>query len=105
MLPYNPKSSKSIIEYAKKLANKTLRQACDKNTVFKKVDGKGSFGIQLEYYYFKYKPNQNAHADFPEAEPGGGLELKSTGLLKYKGNDGYRINERLSLRNINCEKD
>ena len=105
MLPYNPKSSECIIEYAKKLVNKTLRQACDKNTVFKKVDGKGSFGNLLEYYYFKYKPNQNAHADFPNAEPGGGLELKSTGLLKYKGDDGFRINERLSLRHINFDKD
>ena len=105
MLPYNPKSSESIIEYAKKLVNKTLRQACDKNTVFKKVDGKGSFGNLLEYYYFKYKPNQNAHADFPNSEPGGGLELKSTGLLKYKGDDGFRINERLSLRHINFDKD
>jgi len=105
MLPYNPKSSESIIKYAKKLVKQTLRQACDKDTVFKKVDGKGSFGNLLEYYYFKYKPNQNAHADFPEAEPGGGLELKSTGLLKYKGNDGYRVNERLSLRHISFEED
>ena len=105
MLPYNPKSSESIIKYAKKLVKQTLRQACDKDTVFKKVDGKGSFGNLLEYYYFKYKPNQNAHADFPEAEPGGGLELKSTGLLKYKGDGGYRIKDRLSLRHISFEED
>ena len=57
MLPYNPKSSESIINYAKKLRNQTLRQACDKNTVFEKVDGKGSFGVLLENYYFKYKSN------------------------------------------------
>ena len=56
MLPYNPKSSESIIKHAKKLAKQTLRQVCDKNTVFEKVDGKGSFGTLLEYYYFKYKP-------------------------------------------------
>lgn len=105
MLPYNPNSSESIFEYAKNLVGKTLREACDKNTVFKKVNGKGSFGNLLEFYYFKIKPDPNAHADFPNAEPGGGLELKSTGLLKYKGEDGFRINERLSLRHINFEKD
>ena len=104
MLPYNPKSSESIINYAKKLRNKTLRQACDKNTVFEKVDGKGSFGVLLENYYFKYKSNSDANADFPDAEPGGGLELKSTGLLAYKGNDGFRIKERLSLKSINFNK-
>jgi len=106
MLPYNPKSSESVIKYAKKLANKSLRQRCDENTVFKPVEGKGSFGVLLEYYYFNYKPNSNAHADFPDAEPGGGLELKSTGLLEYKGdNSGYRIDQRLSLRHINFNKD
>ena len=105
MLPYNPKSTDSIILHAKKLINQTLRQACDDNTVFKKVDGKGSFGILLEYYHFKIKPNQKAHSDFPDAQPGGGLELKSTGLLKYRGDNGFRINERLSLRHINFEED
>jgi hypothetical protein len=106
VLPYNPKSSESVIKYAKKLVNKSLRLACEENTVFKQVDGKGSFGVLLEYYYFNYKPNSNAHADFPNAEPGGGLELKSTGLLKYKtDNDGYRIDQRLSLRHINYNKD
>ena len=53
MMPYNPGSSESIITHAKKLVNKTLREACDDETVFKKVEGKGSFGILLEYYYFK----------------------------------------------------
>jgi hypothetical protein len=106
MLNYNPKSSESVIKYAKKLVNKSLRQVCDKNTVFKPVDGKGSFGVLLEYYYFNYKPNSNAHADFPDAEPGGGLELKSTGLLQFKdNNNGYRIDQRLSLRHINFNKD
>jgi DNA mismatch repair protein MutH len=106
MLPYDPKSSDSIIKYSKKLVNKSLRQGCDENTVFKPVAGKGSFGVLLEYYYFNYKPNSDAHADFPNAEPGGGLELKSTGLLEYKGdNNGYRIDQRLSLRHINFHKD
>ena len=88
MLPYNPKSSESIIKYAKKLVKQTLRQACDKDTVFKKVDGKGSFGNLLEYY-FKYKPNKNAHADFPEAERGGLGPFDW--IVKMQEDGGYRI--------------
>ena len=73
MLPYNPKSSESIIKYAKKLVKQTLRQACDKDTVFKKVDGKGSFGNLLEYYYFKYNDsscNDRMHIKFSKNNVG-----------------------------------
>ena len=101
MLPYNPKSTDSIVNYAKKLKDKTLREACGHNTVFEKVDGKGEFGILLEKYYFGIVPNSDPNPDFPDAEPGGGLELKSTGLSSYKGNKGYKVKERLALKNIN----
>ena len=101
MLPYNPKSSQSIVTFAKELKHKTLRGACDKDTVFEKIDGKGGFGVFLEKYYFKYTPNSDPRPDFPEAEPGGGLELKSTGLNSYKGEKGFKIKERLALKSIN----
>ena len=101
MLPYNPKSSQSIVTFAKELKHKTLRGACDKGTVFKKIDGKGGFGIFLEKYYFKYTPNSDPRPDFPDAEPGGGLELKSTGLSSYNSKKGFKIKERLALKNIN----
>ena len=39
-LPYNPKSSDSIIKYAKKLKFKSLKQACKKGTIFKSNFGK-----------------------------------------------------------------
>ena len=96
MLPYNPESTESIVKYAKKLKNKTLREACDKNTVFEKIGGKGSFGVLLEKYYFKYTPNSDPHPDFPDAQPGDGLELKSTGLNTYKGENRFKIKERLA---------
>tara|TARA_B100000700_G_C14297589_1_gene513364 strand:+ start:107 stop:493 length:387 start_codon:yes stop_codon:yes gene_type:complete len=65
-LAYNPKSSDSIIKYAKRLTNKTLNNSCDKNLVIIGNDGKGDFGTLTEKYYFRYKPNSNPEADFPK---------------------------------------
>ena len=104
-LPYNPKSSDSIIKYAKRLTNKTLKNSCEKNLVFISNKGKGDFGTLTEKYYFKYKPNSNPEADFPEADNGSGLELKTSGLEKYVNNNGYKVRFRLSLSSINYLKD
>jgi DNA mismatch repair protein MutH len=96
VLPYNPNSKKSIIEFATRLKGESLRTACDKSILTHNYGGKGNFGQLLEKFYFKYKPNSDALPDFPIA----GLELKSTPLKKLKKNE-YRSKERLVLNVIN----
>ena len=93
---FNLSSPESIIDYAKKLKNQTLRQACGIEIEKHDYKGKGNFGQILEKYYFGYEPNSNAEPDFKEA----GLELKST-PLKTLMNGDFRSKERLVLNIIN----
>ena len=95
-LPYNPSDKNSIIEYAKKLKGKCLRQVCNPNVLEHSYSGKGNFGQVLEKFYFGYEPNSNAEADFAEI----GMELKSSPLKQLKNNE-YRSKERLVLNIIN----
>ena len=95
-LPYNPEDKKSIIEFAKLLKDKSLRQVCDETAIKNDRKGKGHFGQILEEFYFQYKPNSDAKPDFPIAK----LELKSSPLKKLKNNE-YRSKERLVLNIIN----
>ncbi len=89
-------SADSIIEFAKKLKNKSLRQACGNEIEKHGYKGKGNFGQILEKFYFGYEPNSDAEADFKEA----GIELKSTPLKTLK-NGEFRSKERLVLNIIN----
>ena len=95
-LPYNPEDKKSIIDFAKLLKNKSLREVCDITAIKNDRKGKGHFGQILEEFYFHYKPNSDAEPDFPIAK----LELKSSPLKKLKNNE-YRSKERLVLNIIN----
>lgn len=95
-LPYNPKDKNSVIDYAKLLKGKTLRQICDTLILDYKYKGKGNFGQILEKFYFGYNPNSKSEADFFEI----GLELK-TSPLKQLSNNEYRSKERLVLNIIN----
>lgn len=95
-LPYNPKDKKSVIDYAKLLKGKTLRQVCNVNLIKNNRKGKGHFGQILEEYYFLYKPNSDSEPDFPIAK----LELK-TSPLKKLFNSEFRSKERLVLNIIN----
>lgn len=95
-LPYNPEDKKSIIEFAKLLKDKSLRQICDETAIKNDRKGKGHFGQILEEFYFQYKPNSDAEPDFPIAK----LELKSSPLKQLKNNE-YRSKERLVLNIIN----
>src|SRR5690606_18651136 len=95
-LPYNPSDKNSIIEYAKKLKGKSLREVCDIDSIRTNRKGKGHFGQILEEFYFHYKPNTDAEPDFPIAK----LELKSS-PLKQLQNKEYRSKERLVLNIIN----
>jgi DNA mismatch repair protein MutH len=95
-LPYNPNDKNSIIEFAKLLKGKTLREACDETILEHDYSGKGNFGQILEKYYFLYEPNSDSEPDFAIA----GLELKSTPLKQLQSNE-YRSKERLVLNIIN----
>ena len=93
---FNPKSINSIVTYAKKLKNKTLRQACGAEIENHGYKGKGNFGQLLEKFYFGYEPNSKAEADFVDV----GMELKCTPLKTLK-KGGFRSKERLVLNIIN----
>ena len=95
-LPYNPNDKKSILEFAKLLKGKTLREVCDESILKHNYSGKGNFGQILEKFYFLYEPNSDSESDFAIA----GLELKST-PLKQLQNKEYRSKERLVLNIIN----
>lgn len=95
-LPYNPSDKTSIIEYAKKLKGKSLREVCEPSILEHHYSGKGNFGQLLEKFYFGYDPNSTAEADFAEI----GMELKSSPLKQLK-NKEYRSKERLVLNIIN----
>lgn len=95
-LPYNPKDKKSVIDYAKLLKGKTLRQICDPEILKHNYTGKGNFGQILEKFYFGYDPNSKSEADFFEI----GMELKTSPLKQLKNNE-YRSKERLVLNIIN----
>ena len=95
-LQYNPSDKNSIIEYAKKLKGKSLRQVCDAKVLEHSYSGKGNFGQVLEKFYFGYEPNSKAEADFAQI----GMELKSSPLKQLK-NDEFRSKERLVLNIIN----
>jgi len=95
-LPYSPKDKKSVINYAKLLKGKTLREICDPLILRHNYTGKGNFGQILEKFYFGYNPNSKSEADFFEI----GMELKTSPLKKMKNNE-YRSKERLVLNIIN----
>jgi len=95
-LPYNPNDKNSILEFAKLLKGKSLRQSCDESILKHNYSGKGNFGQILEKFYFLYEPNSDSEPDFAIA----GLELKSTPLKQLQNNE-YRSKERLVLNIIN----
>jgi DNA mismatch repair protein MutH len=96
ILKYNQSDKDSVIEYAKELEGKSLRQVCDEKVLKHSYSGKGNFGQVLEKFYFGYEPNSNAEADFALI----GMELKSSPLKQLK-NDEFRSKERLVLNIIN----
>jgi DNA mismatch repair protein MutH len=98
---YDKSDVDSIVSYAKKLVDQTLREAMHHDTDFQDdsaVRLKGKFGQFLEKYYFEIDNNSNSEPDFKEV----GMELKSTPLKKLK-NGEYSPKERLVLNIINYE--
>lgn len=116
----------SIIEYAKKLENKTFRDiteayiqseikqyynptdfppidaftSFDVVKVIKNAKAKGQLGNLIEQLYFGYKPNNKQEPDFPKVE----LELKQTCIDKKK-KEGFKAGERLSITMVDFSKE
>jgi len=95
-LPYNPRDKKSVIDYAKLLKGKTLREICGSRILEHTYKGRGSFGQILEKFYFGYTPNSKPEPDFSEI----GVELKTSPVKRLVSRE-YRSKERLVLNIIN----
>lgn len=93
---YSRADLNSILEYAAKLKNMSLRDACGEEVINNSYIGKGNFGQILEKYYFHYEPNSVAEPDFHEI----GMELKTSPLKKSAKNQ-LSAKERLVLSIIN----
>ena len=93
-MPYDKTSSASILDYARKLLGKSIRDLYPMATPLN--TGKGGLGQSVEVYHFGYDINGISEADFSEA----GVELKCTPLKTIK--DGSMVSkERLVLNIIN----
>ena len=95
MIKYNRNDKQSIVLFAKKLINKSLRTLLDDDSITL-YGGKGNFGQLVEEKYFGYKINSVSEPDFKEV----GMELKCTPLKKLQ-NGEYKAKERLVLNIIN----
>lgn len=93
---YDINSAESILEFAKKLENKTLRTACSSRVDFNKIAGKGKYGQAIEKHYFGYELNSKPEPDFENV----GIELKVSPLKQLK-NSNYQSKERIVLNIIN----
>ena len=98
--PYDENDQQSILEYAKRLEGKTLREVLPDEAI-SNIDSefhekaKGRYGQKIEKYYFEYQTNSRSSADFPC-----GLELKAT-PLRYLVNGTLTPKERLVCNIIN----
>ena len=98
--PYDENDQQSILEYAKRLEGKTLREVLPDEAI-SNIDSefhekaKGRYGQKIEKYYFEYQTNSRSSSDFPC-----GLELKAT-PLRYKKNGELTPKERLVCNIIN----
>lgn len=95
MLPYDINNKDSIVEYAKQLIKKSLKEVCQYDLIDNQKN-KGGFGQLLEKHYFLYEPNSDSEPDFNEV----GLELKSSPIKQLKKLN-YVSKERLVLNIIN----
>ena len=99
-LPYDITSANEILQYSRRLTNKSLNEVVDLSRLIEKTNNKGRLGTMVEEYFFKYKPGPNKDhvPDFAEAN----IELKVTGVIKNskKNESPYRAKERLVLTMI-----
>ena len=89
-----------IIKKCEEIKNKKVKDIVSSENVLISAD-KGKLGKLIEEEVFGIKANSNSAPDFEKL----GIELKVTGLIKYKKQDGegrkYKAKERISLGMIN----
>jgi DNA mismatch repair protein MutH len=95
-MKYDKLDINSILQFAKQLVGKSLRESCGEFLNKDNFKGKGSFGQTVEEDYFEYSINSESEPDFKEI----GLEVKSSGLKVVRKNE-YVAKERLVLSIIN----
>lgn len=117
---YDDRDDASVLEYARRLEGKTLREALDiprdmmpkgytKASTEGKQGNKGAMGENVEEYYFDIHNNSKQEPDFPYI----GMELKTTALFEKREDDTtsssrkknkpvtIRAKERLAITSIN----
>ena len=92
-LTYDKSSKESILEYARRLLGKSLKDLYEHSKL--PQSGKGGLGNAVEKYHFGYEPNSKSEPDFKEA----GVELKCT-PLKCISDGSMLSKERLVLNVI-----
>jgi len=104
--PYDKTSIASIVDYAKGLTGKTLRDFMLSDEIAgltQNVKNKGDLGNLVERFYFDINPGNSPKPDFPDA----GLELKTAAVERYvKPRNGliFHSKDRLKLSRINYGK-
>lgn len=99
VVAYDIKSPEAILQYARHLLHKTLREFVDKpivDGIEDNIKRKGGYWNMIEKYYFWYEPNSSKKPDFEEAW----LELKTSPLKQLK-NWKKVAKERLVMNIIN----
>lgn len=68
-LPYDPADPQSILQHARGLLKKSLRQVLGDGVeqTAASMRGKGDFGQLVEKLYFLYEPNSNAEPDLMQS--------------------------------------
>lgn len=92
---YDVEDIDSIVRFAKKLINKTLRDYLTEKNLDEIQLGKGDFGNFLESAYFHVRNNNESRPDIPEA----GIEIKS-GQTKVGKRNKEVVKERLKISMI-----
>ncbi|MGL5733109.1 MAG: MutH/Sau3AI family endonuclease, partial [Metamycoplasmataceae bacterium] len=93
-------SLKEIIKKCQEIKNKKLKDILPNSSNLIINADKGQLGNLIQKHIFNIETNSNSAPDFEKL----GIELKVTGLIKYrKDNEGrkYRAKERISLGMIN----
>lgn len=92
---YDVTDTNSVVKYAKKLLNNTLRSHLSYEQLNLLNDSKGDFGNLLEAAYFHVKNNNESRPDIPES----GIEIKSGQTTVGKKNKEV-AKERLKISMI-----
>ena len=100
---YDKASVESIYEHAHGLIGRNLNQTTSLPEELLNTRNRGDLGRLVEKYYFHHNPPNDHEPDFRDA----GLELKTTGIVRYvrpnRNGEIFRAKERLVLNIIDYQ--